>query len=343
MRDRRYVPSSVVLASALLAAMFLIACNASNQGVPKEAAVASPPATATKVFVVFEGPWAFVPDPSDAAKVLALAPKTKIHRDLYVAASNNSTLASGVYDLSVPVSGGVGAATPDANIVVAKTTPSDRQRVLNTKLERYAIRLPKPEAFVTASRYRSRVGPNYPPDASTEKDYATAVSLRYSVSSLNGFSLAGTPDTGSFNPLLLQVDTPTVHFTIDPDPAHEDDPADKCRPHSRESFHDLTKLLNVTLYVDFPDSPSNCRDKDPQRPKTAQGIRPSLVESMAALLGGNLLPVASAGSETRVDYQGLVDWKQGASMVTRYLMTAVYLFGHNPVACRAPIIIDPGP
>ena len=78
-------------------------------------------------------------------------------------------------------------------------------------------------------------------------------------------------------------------------------------------------------------------------PKTAQGLRPSLVESMAALLGGTLLPVASADSETGVDYQGLVDWKQGASMVMRYLMTAVYLFGHNPNACKAPVIIDPGP
>ncbi len=324
------------LASFLLSLPSLIACEQSKQSAPAPAAAAL--ATTEKAFVVFEGPWAFVADPNDATKVLALAPKTKTHRDLYLAASNKSTLASGVYDLSVPLSGGLGAATPDPNIVQAKTTAADVQRVLKTKLERYAIRVPKPEAYVAATRFRSRVGLNYPPDAATEKDYVTAVSLRYTVSSLNGFSLAGTPDAGTFNPLLLQVDTPTVRFGIDPDPAHEDTSVDLCRPHSRASFHDLTKLLNVTLYVDFADSPSSCHDKDPQRSKVAQYVRPSWLERMVARLEGNRVRAANADSETAIHYQGFVDWRQGATP-TRYPMAAIYLFGGSPGDCKAPILL----
>src|SRR5208282_387530 len=66
-----------------------------------------------QVFVTFEGPWAIAPDPEDASSVLLLAPKTKAHRDLYVTASNNSALAAGTYDLSVPARTGSAAETFD--------------------------------------------------------------------------------------------------------------------------------------------------------------------------------------------------------------------------------------
>jgi len=345
MRRRPYVPSSLPLLSlALLTALLLTACNPTKQGASKEAAAPASPATTERVFVMFEGPWAFVPDPNDATKLLALAPKTKSHNDLFVAASNNSPLAAGVYDLSIPLAGAVGAATFDPNIVHAKTTIADVKRVLNTKLERYAIRLPKPEAFVSAMRFRSRVGPTYPPDASTEKDYVSAVSLRYSVSSLNGFSLAGTPDTGSFSPLLLQVDTPLVQFIIEPNPTQMD-PTDKCGTHWRQAFHDLTKLVNVVLYVDYPDTPSSCHDNDPQKPKTAAqqvgpfNLRPSLLHTMATLLGEGHLPALGVDSETNTDVWGLVEPRAWAGTGNPYVMTAVYLFGRAPTTCRTPILV----
>jgi hypothetical protein len=332
------VPSiAIVLASFLLVTVFFVACEQTKQTTSAPAA-APQAAPAEKVFVVFEGPWAFAPDPKDAGKVLAIAPKTKIHRDLYVTASNNATLAAGIYDLSVPVSGGAGAATQDPNIAQAKTTAADLQRVLDTKSERYVIRLPKPEAYMAASRFRSRLGPAYPPDASTEKDYVTAVSLRYRVSSLNGFSLSGSPDSGSFNPFLLQVETPTVSFVIDP--AHEVDPSDKCRTHSRESFRDLTRLLKLTLYVDFPDSPSSCRDKDPQRSKAAENSQPSLLERFAALLNGDGLEVqaASLGPEiAAVSPRFLYGWQRKSSVTQQ---ASVYmLFAHNPIICFAPALM----
>jgi hypothetical protein len=144
MKKRGPVPSpAIVLARVLLVTVFFVACEQSKQtaSAPADAPQAAP---AEKVFVVFEGPWAFTPDPKDASKVLAIAPKTKIHRDLYMTASNNATLASGIYDLSVPLSGGADAATQDPNIAQAKTTAADLQRVLGAKSERYLVRVPKP-------------------------------------------------------------------------------------------------------------------------------------------------------------------------------------------------------
>src|SRR6267154_1859121 len=207
--------SLIALASAILATFSLTACQQSQQPATP-AATQSAVASTEKVFVVFEGPWAIVADPKDANSVLALAPKTKLHRDLYVSASNESTLATGTYELSVPAHGPATTAALDPSFAQSKIDAKSLQRALEDKTGRYVIRLPKPEAYVAAKRFRSRVGPTYPPDASTEQNYAAYVSFRYSVSTLNGFSLAGTPDTGTFNPVLLQVDTPTFRFAIEP-------------------------------------------------------------------------------------------------------------------------------
>jgi hypothetical protein len=314
MRTERYFTSTVVaLASAALATLFLIACQQSQPPAQAPAAAESKAAISEKVFVVFEGPWAFVPDPKDANSILALAPKTKFHHDLFVAASNSATLPSGFYDLSVPARTGVAAGAFDPSFVRAKIDPQVVQRVLGDKSsDRYAIRLPKPDAYLAASRYRSRVSATYPPDPSTEKEYASGASLRYSVSTLTGFSLAGAPDTGAFNPLLLQVDTPTVRFVIEP--AHDADPADKCDTHSRQAFHDLATLLALTLYVDFPDNPGDCHTKDPQTlRRKAIMDPPSRLEQMAAALQENLAD-------------------------TRYPLAAYFFFGRPLTACRAPVI-----
>ena len=41
---------------------------------------------------------------------------------------------------------------------------------------------------------------------------------------------------------------------------------DACNLHARGAFRDLAKLVNLKLFVDFPDDPSACRAKDPQKP-----------------------------------------------------------------------------
>lgn len=341
MKTRRYFTSMLVaLASAVLATLFLIACNQSQT--PTAPAAPESKAAATKdVYVVFEGPWAFAPDPKDANNVIALAPKTKIHHDLIVQSADKK-LAPGIYDLSLPARSGPATGVVDANILQAKIDAQSVQRVLDNKLERYAIRLPKPEAYVSATHYRSRAGSAYPPDASTEKDYVTSVSLRYSVATLTGFSLAGSPDTGAFNPLLLQVETPVLNFVIDP--AHDPDPADKCHTHERESFRALTKLLNLTLFVDFPNDPGACHGKDPQNPHPIKaGIgRRSLLGRAAALLVKNLADVqdASMASIAPSLPSSLV---RGAVRDLKHLLAAaIYFFGQSSADCKAPILVAGG-
>jgi hypothetical protein len=326
--------SLVALAGAIVATLFLVACQQSQPPATAPSEAESKAATGKDVFVVFEGSWAIVPDPKDGHSVLLLAPKTKAHRDLYVTASNNSSLAAGTYDLSVPARTGSAAGTFDESILRAKIDPKNVQRVLDDKSSnRYAIRLPKPDAYLPASRHRSRVSATYPPEPASEKEYATSVSLRYSVSNLNGFSLAGAPDSGVFKPLLLQVETPTIRFVIDP--AHDPDPADKCYTHSRQTFHEAATLLALNLYVDFPESPSNCHDKDPQKARAvkAEAGPAAGFERLAALLETDL----GDAKESSVALS-LLD----AKAVVRHLAATLYLFGRPSGICNAPIIAADG-
>ena len=335
-----FLRKPIAAASVLLASIVLVACEQSKQAEPTPTKAASLAAPTEKVFVVFEGPWAFVTDPKDVNMVLALAPKTKGHHDLQVSASNRATLATGTYDLSMPSHSTVTAGTPDPSFVQAKIDAKSLDHAIGAKSERYVIRLPKPEAYTAATRYRSRIGASYPPDASTEKEHITSASLRYGVSSLAGFSLAGTPDSGTFNPLLLQVDTPTITFLIQP--VQADDPLDNCHTHSREGFRDLTKLLNITLFVDFPESKSGCRDKDPQKlPATkAEATAPPL-ERLAALLEGNVTDaqVANASAvETTGGYTNFLTWSVPRTLA-QHAIAALYFFALHTGTCKAPVLI----
>jgi hypothetical protein len=169
-------------------------------------------------------------------------------------------------------------------------------------------------------------------------EYATAASLRYSVSSLSGFSLSGTPDSGIFNPLLLQVDTPVIRFAIEPT---EDD--DVCNTHSRQAFHDLVQLVGLTLYVDFADNPSDCHNKDPQVPRggKAHAGLASPMERMTALLTGNLAdvqPADAAAGEMPVRYLRFVAGSSIARGIAQRLGVAVYFFAGAGGGCKAPIV-----
>jgi len=280
--ERVYNSPLLALAIALIATLMLIACQQTQQPTAPATAAETKAPAAKDVYIVFEGPWAFAADPKDANSVIALAPKTKSHRDLF-AQTWDKKLAPGIYELSLPPRTGTAEATIDPNILVTKIDPQSVQHALDSKSERYAIRLPKPDAYLEATHYRSRADTKYPPDPSTEKDYVTSISLRYSVTSLNGFSLAGTPDSGTFNPLLLSVVAPVINFGIEP--LHDPDPADKCHIHARQAFHDLTKLINVSLYLDFPNDQAGCHAKDPQK---ASEVLPGASNFLARSSGGGL-------------------------------------------------------
>jgi hypothetical protein len=283
-----------------------------------------------------------VTDPKDANSVLVLAPKTKLHRDLYVAASNDSTLAPGTYDLSIPSHGSASSGALDPSFAQVKIDAKSLQRALDDKSGRYVVRLPKPEAYVAAKRTRSRLGPSYPPDASTEQNYANAVSFRYTVSSLNGFSLAGNPDTGTFNPLLLQLETPTIRFAIEP--AQSDDPKDMCDTHSREGFRDMVKFLGLTLYVDFPNDPQDCHKTDPQITRSTKAEAGGgykfdrLVESVFRRRAIDLQPVGAMRKQIKLDRSEIlatIDW---ANPILRYLSSVLYFFHYTGADCKVTIL-----
>jgi len=337
---RHFSSSLIATASAVLAVLFLFACQQSQQTTAPSTTQPAP-AVAEKVFVVFEGPWALVADPKDANSVLAFAPKTKSHRDLSVSASNESVLAAGTYDLSVPAHGPATSAALDPSFAQAKIDAQSLQHALDDKSGRYVIRLPKPEGYRAARRVRSRVGASYPPDASTEQNYATEVSLLYTVSSLNGFSLAGTPDAGTFNPLLLQLESPTIRFAIEP--AQFDDPKDLCHTHSREGFHDRTKFLGLTLYVDFPDDSADCHKTDVQSMgSTKADMRESPTRRWLATssLERETISLRQRVSRRETTLDGpetlaAINWR---SILSRSLDTAIYFFHGSGVGCRVPIV-----
>jgi hypothetical protein len=327
-----------------LATIFLAACEQSKPTVPAPAV--APPQILEKAFVLFEGPWAFALDPQNANQIVAIAPKTKMHRDLYVKASNEKALAPGIYELLLPTHTGTAAATTDPDIAQVKVDPQKLQRALDSKSVRYVIRLPKPEEYRVASRSKSRVDAKYPPDASTEKDYASAVSLRYNVASLDGFSFSGTPDTGNFGTLPLRVETPIIRFAIDP--TQDDDPNDKCDTHSRESFSDLVSLLGLTLYVDFPDNPDYCHAKDPQMIRAkSQAEATTRLETLAAVISGKLVDADAVGTNIGGDSLLHFDMNLRRSLLTSardYLAVALYFFTRPAVDCRSPdLILTPIP
>jgi hypothetical protein len=195
------------------------------------------------------------------------------------------------------------------------------QRVLDDKSHRYAVRLPKPEEYRPQGSETSRVADTYPPPASTEASHATGFALLYNVTSVSGFSLAGTADTGpSFKPFLLKVETPVVRFVI---PSAESD--DTCYTHSRQAFRDLVRLVGVKLYVDFPDSPGDCRKKDPQV-ANAESLMQFQTEA------------ANLGFGARVHTRSWLS-ADGSESIRLQLHAAFYLlFGRPSGVCHAPVL-----
>lgn len=317
----------VLVALVLVGTLSLVSCESCEHPAP-------PPQTTEAVYVIFEGPWAIVPDPKDANSILALAPVNKSHRPVAVIPANK-TLDPGIYDLSVPTRRGAGAPTFDKNLFRATVTPQNVQRALDTRLERYAIRLPMPEAYLSETHSRSRVGPTYPPDPSTEQDYATSVALRYTVTTRAGFSLAGTKDVGgAFDPELLDLGIPVVRFQIEP---AEDIYADVCYNHSRHAFHDLVRLIGLTLYVDFPGE-GDCRKKDPQSVGSgkAQVFHGMPEQQSAGLFDEQARSIQEAG----IGIGMLNRYLDVAAGKTREAMSAIFFF--HTGACKAPIIVAIG-
>jgi hypothetical protein len=330
MRNQCYLTARLLaVASVLLATTFFVSCQQS-QTPASNARTAQGPSPANDIFVTFEGPWAIVADPKDANSVLAIAPKTKSHRFLAVVPANTE-LDAGVYDLSIPAQPATSAPVFDKRIFRTNIDPQAVQRaVASAKSDRYIIRLPKPAEYVVETHYPSHVGNTYPPDPSTEQEYATAVALRYSVTSKTGFQLGTQDQKLAFKPVLLEANTNSMRFTIDPVEVHLTD--DPCHTHSREAFRDLTHLLGLTLYVDYSQSPPECHKKDPQQ-MAAQKAQLQLV-----------LPLHAGYSAGDVGSLQLAEMNPVtlAKQANRMLEAVVYFFHAEGGACTAPIIVSSG-
>src|ERR1700722_14475463 len=53
-------------------------------------------------YITFNGPWAFMQDPDDPSKLVAIAPYIKEHQSAYVAGINETPVTTGIYELSGP-------------------------------------------------------------------------------------------------------------------------------------------------------------------------------------------------------------------------------------------------
>src|SRR5690349_3892163 len=60
----------------------------------------SAPSNQINFYVNFNGPWAFMQDPNDATKIVAIAPYIKDHQSAYVAATNETPVDTGVYEVT---------------------------------------------------------------------------------------------------------------------------------------------------------------------------------------------------------------------------------------------------
>ena len=209
------------------------------------------PAATTQVLIEFDGPWGLVPDPQNAGGILAIAPKNAHHRMLTVTGATSETLDAGIYTLDLPVRVIQDPPNLDPTFFRVRVDPKNVQHALDAKLERYAIRLPRPASYVGTSRGLIAIG------TAPKRQYVMTVALRYNVAESSAVSLTGSPDTGNAAK-TLRMEARDVRFSITPIP-DPNDPEDRCELHTREAFGALAKLLRLEETMA---SPPGCRGNE---------------------------------------------------------------------------------
>jgi hypothetical protein len=272
-REKGLAPISIAAFVVVMALLLSVLIHRRSMRSDSASAVSG-----TLVRVTFEGPWAFAADPDDANSIYAIAPKTEMHSDLQLRVPATESAAAleyagpGVIKLAPALDAGLYEVLLKANRVPRKDAEIDPtilqtsigadgvQHALQQHLQRYAVRLPRPDAYVAGEGSRMRVGPVYPPGPATESNYAVSVSLHYTAK-LDGFTFIGKPDHGV--PLApTAVKSAKLSFVIEPLPGQM---ADECEVHNRQAFRDLVRLVNLKLFVDFSTfGTSDCHAIDPQ-------------------------------------------------------------------------------
>ncbi len=251
---------SSVLAMCVIGTLAICSGCKSSQNAAKTAATAS----STTVFVVFEGPWAFVTEPG--GDILAVAPKAKNHYGSYLQAAHGTLLPFGDYRLAVDNRTTLLEAFPLPTTVGDTIASGALSTVVGQKVRGYVIRLPKPDGAAEAAGSESTVAYPWPPDPGKHKTYTVAMTFLYAVSDLKAFHISGTPDTAGdvFPDFMIDLGVPRViKFAIEPEPGPQPDPCDN---QSKQAFKDLVDLFSLKQAIDFPPYDKNCQDEDPQNP-----------------------------------------------------------------------------
>lgn len=229
------------------------------------------PAGQFSLYVNFNGPWAFMQDPDDPTKMVAIAPFIMDHQSAYVAGTNESPVLPGIYQLTGPAAANM---SPNPQLVTVNDSikKSAYTSVLNNNTNaRYLIRLPMP-ADITAYRTgREAVASSWqvPNPDTVEKNYTTSITLHYNVSDFGGIKFTGTTDKKT--PLnFIPVIGATGVLDIGVGPLYDLQEND-CHDHGKAAFKALVDLLGVKQFIDFPGSNQQynqvkCKGSDPQNP-----------------------------------------------------------------------------
>jgi hypothetical protein len=274
----RRVISSIFLAGvSFLSVLYQASCSS-----PVKPPAGKPTAATGQFnfYVNFNGPWAFMQDPDDASKIVAIAPFIADHESAYAAAINETPINQGIYEVTGPPSSPM---TVDPQLVVVKDSISKARFsdvATNAGGARYMIRLPMPSNLTAYRIGREAVATSWPvpnPGAN-EKLYTTHMTMHYNVSGYTGIKLAGAADNKKpldFTPVIGE--TGTLDIGVGP---LYDLKETSCHDHGKAAFKALVGLFKVHQFIDFPgpDGQYNqvaCGASDPQKPGGPMGPSPS--------------------------------------------------------------------
>jgi len=220
------------------------------------------------VSVLFDGPWAFYKDVQNH-RLVAIAPEVPGHPKAFIRGQKPTRdLEFGVYDLlSLPVTG-PGTSSDPKDIASVSTTATQFAQILETPstLKRYVVILPLPDDIVENLVDTAKVDVKYHPSTS-EKDYTTEILLSYTLSTLNGISVAGHENSNSaITPIPLGIINRFIHIGVGSDFIN-----DACDTHAKRAFKDLTTFFGTSWYVDFPPYDLNCPKPLDEKEMTSSG------------------------------------------------------------------------
>ena len=250
---------------ALLIAFFVSFAGCSSTQ-PANSAKVNIAAPQFSLYINFNGPWAFMPNPDDPTQLLAIAPVVQGHGTAYIGATNETPVNPGVYQLT-----GIQPSNLVANpqLVVVNDTISKQtlKDTLGNTGKRYVIKLPMPTAL---SSYRTglvAVSSSFPVanPKTIEKQYTSHMTFSYTVPNYGGIKIEGTDDKRmplSFLPMIGA----TGSMDIGVGPLY-DIQEDDCHNHAKTAFKALADLLKLKKIIDYPNyNQGVCMASDPQNP-----------------------------------------------------------------------------